>query len=74
MPDGIAPFGLPNRGIGTYVRQWPDRLWAIEGATGVGLPLAQRLLEVGERVVDVPPKLAARARLFDTGHNRKTDA
>jgi transposase len=25
-------------------------------------------------VVDVPPKLSARARLFDTGHNRKTDA
>ena len=62
------------RGMRTYVRRWPDRLWAIEGATGVGLPLAQRLLEAGERVVDVPPKLAARARLFDTGHNRKTDA
>jgi transposase len=25
-------------------------------------------------VVDVPAKLSARARLFDTGHNRKTDA
>jgi predicted flap endonuclease-1-like 5' DNA nuclease len=36
--------------------------------------LAQRLLEDGERVVDVPAKLAARVRLFDTGHNRKTDA
>ena len=58
----------------TYASQWPGRRWAIEGATGVGLPLAQRLLEAGEDVVDVPPKLAARARLFDTGHNRKTDA
>ena len=28
----------------------------------------------GEHVVDVPAKLSARARLFDTGHNRKTDA
>ena len=37
-------------------------------------PLAQRLLEAGERVVDVPAKLAARARLLDTGHGRKTDA
>ena len=37
-------------------------------------PLAQRLLEAGEHVVDVPAKLAARVRLFDTGHNRKTDA
>jgi transposase len=40
----------------------------------VGRPLAQRLLEAGEDVVDVPAKLAARVRLFDTGHNRKTDA
>jgi len=37
-------------------------------------PLAQRVVEAGERVVDVPAKLAARVRLFDTGHNRKTDA
>ncbi len=58
----------------TFVKGWPDRVWAIEGATGTGLPLAQRLLEAGEQVVDVPPKLSARARLFDTGHNRKTDA
>ena len=36
--------------------------------------MAQRLVEAGERVVDVPAKLAARVRLFDTGHNRKTDA
>lgn len=32
------------------------------------------ILANGENVVDVPPKLSARARLFDTGHNRKTDA
>ena len=58
----------------TYARAWPDRVWAVEGANGAGRPLAQRLLEAGERVVDVPAKLAARVRLFDTGHNRKTDA
>ena len=46
----------------------------MEGANGAGRPLAQRLLEDGEQVVDVPAKLAARVRLFDTGHNRKTDA
>lgn len=57
-----------------YVTQWPDREWAVEGSLGVGRPLAQRLLEAGERVVDVPAKLAARARLLDTGHGRKTDA
>jgi hypothetical protein len=58
----------------TYVKTWHERVWAIEGANGTGRPLAQRLLEAGEHVVDVPAKLAARVRLFDTGHNRKTDA
>ena len=58
----------------TYVKTWPDRVWAVEGTNGTGRPLAQRLLEAGEQVVDVPAKLAARVRLFDTGHNRKTDA
>jgi transposase len=57
-----------------YASAWPDRVWAVEGANGAGRPLAQRLLEAGENVVDVPAKLAARVRLFDTGHNRKTDA
>jgi transposase len=57
-----------------YAKNWPNRVWAVEGANGTGRPLAQRLLEAGERVVDVPAKLAARVRLFDTGHNRKTDA
>jgi transposase len=57
-----------------YAKAWPERVWAVEGANGAGRPLAQRLLEAGEHVVDVPAKLAARVRLFDTGHNRKTDA
>ena len=57
-----------------HVRAWPQRVWAVEGANGAGRPLAQRLVEAGEHVVDVPAKLAARVRLFDTGHNRKTDA
>jgi transposase len=57
-----------------YARQWPDRVWAVEGANGIGRPLAQRLLASGERVLDVPAKLAARARVFDTGQGRKTDA
>ena len=56
------------------VSGWPDRVRAVEGSNGAGRPLAQRLLADGEYVVDVPAKLSARARLFDTGHNRKTDA
>jgi transposase len=57
-----------------YAKTWPSRVWAVEGANGAGRPLAQRLLEAGEEVVDVPAKLAARVRLFNSGHNRKTDA
>jgi hypothetical protein len=56
-----------------YARQWPERVWAVEGANGIGRPLAQRLLASGERVLDVPAKLAARARVFGTGQGRKTD-
>ena len=54
--------------------QWPQHQWAVEGAQGVGRPLAQRLLAQGEDVVDVSAKLAARVRVFDTGNARKTDA
>lgn len=57
----------------TYAKAWPARVWAVEGAGGVGRPLAQRLLADGEQVVDVPAKLAARVRLFDTGAGRKSD-
>jgi hypothetical protein len=39
-----------------------------------GRPVAQRLLADGERVLDVPAKLAARVRVFDIGQGRKTDA
>ena len=54
--------------------QWRDRRWAVEGANGMGRPLAQRLLAQGETVLDVPAKLAARVRVFDTGNARKSDA
>jgi transposase len=70
-------FGTDNAGYTSmlkHVAAWPERVWAVEGSNGAGRPLAQRLLADGEHVVDVPAKLAARVRLFDTGHNRKTDA
>ncbi|WP_210650782.1 IS110 family transposase [Nocardioides sp. SYSU D00065] len=74
---GTGRFATDQAGytaLQRYVKQWPDRVWAVEGANGAGRPLAQRLVTAGEQVVDVPAKLAARVRLFDTGHNRKTDA
>jgi transposase len=48
-------------------------VWAVGGCNGVGRPLAQRLVADGEAVLDVPAKLSARARVFSTGHGRKTD-
>src|SRR3954466_3220354 len=74
---GSGRFTTDNFGYAamrSYAKAWPKRVWAVEGANGAGRPLAQRLVEAGEQVIDVPAKLAARARLFDTGHNRKTDA
>jgi transposase len=70
-------FGTDNAGYRAMLRSvqaWPNRVWGVEGANGAGRRLAQRLVAAGERVVDVPAKLAARVRLFDTGQNRKTDA
>ena len=70
-------FGADKAGYAAmrkHVESYPDRVWAVEGSNGAGRPLAQRLLADGEYVVDVPAKLSARARLLDTGHNRKTDA
>src|SRR4051794_24339881 len=57
-----------------YTSRWADRVWAIEGCAGIGKHIAVRLLADGETVVDVPPKLSARARVFATGQGRKTDA
>jgi transposase len=52
---------------------WPARRFAVEGAYGLGRPIAQQLAAVGEQVLDVPATLAARARLLSTGGGRKTD-
>jgi hypothetical protein len=37
---------------------WPERTWAVEGATGLGRLLAGQLAAAGERVLDIQPKLA----------------
>jgi transposase len=70
-------FGTDSEGYRLMLaagRQFPLRLWAVEGCQGVGRHLAQRLVADGELVVDVPAKLSARARVFSTGQGRKTDA
>ena len=57
-----------------WAQAWPQRTWAVEGAGGVGHLLAQQLLAAGERVLDVPPKLAARVRLPAAGEVSKNDS
>lgn len=56
-----------------WASAWPERVWAVEGASGLGHGVAQQLVAAGERVLDVPAKLAARARLLGSGSGRKTD-
>ena len=57
-----------------WAAEFEPRLWAVEGASGVGALLAQQLVGAGETVLDVPPALSARARLLDSGRKDKTDA
>src|SRR5690348_16258637 len=56
-----------------WAAAWPARAWAVEGAAGLGHLLAQQLAAAGERVLDVPPKLAARVRLLQAGDTNKND-
>jgi transposase len=52
---------------------WPQRVWAIEGAGGLGRLLAQQLIAAGETVIDVPSALTAQVRVLHRGHGRKSD-
>lgn len=57
-----------------WAEQWPDRLWAIENAKGLGRHLAQWLIRVADaHVVDVPPTATARVRQLSRGGQRKND-
>jgi transposase len=62
-----------NRALRKFARRWRERTWAVEGAKGCGLGLAQRLTAEGERVLNVPAKMSARVRALDGGDGRKTD-
>lgn len=62
------------REMKTFVRGFRDRVWAVEGARGVGAGLAQRLVAEDEAVLNVPAKLSARVRALGGGSGRKTDA
>jgi transposase len=57
-------------------RQWPERIWAVEGAWYLGRGLAQYLAEQGERVHEVSGRLTAqrRGRALRRGKNDRLDA
>src|SRR5271167_2774934 len=59
--------------LAEWAAAWPERTWAVEGAAGLGHLLAQQLVAVGERVLDVQPKLASRVRLLQAGNTNKND-
>jgi hypothetical protein len=66
---GSGRFGTDRDGYTAMLklgRQHKDRVWAVEGCNGIDRHIAQRLVADGEIVPDVPAKLSARARLFDT--------
>jgi transposase len=67
-----APAGQAEQLV-EWAAAWPERTWAVEGASGLGHLLAQQLAGAGERVLDVQPKLAARVRLLAAGDTNKTD-
>jgi transposase len=62
------------REMRAFAREHRDRIWAVEGARGVGAGLAQRLVAEGEQVLNVPAKLSARVRALGGGSGRKTDS
>lgn len=56
-----------------FAAQWPNAMWAIEVAGGLGAPLNALLVADQIAAVDVPAKLGARVRMLSTGHGRKSD-
>src|ERR1700733_1384747 len=69
-------FGTDKAGYAQMLaagRRFSDRIWAVEGCSGIGKHIAHRLVHNGETVIDVPPKLSAQVRVFATGNGRKTD-
>ena len=54
-------------------RQFPNRVWPIEGCNGVGKNLAHRLVADRETVLDVSTRKSSLVRALATNSGRKTD-
>ena len=74
----LARVQFPNSAEGfkqlkAFWGNWAQRCWAVEGASGVGRSLAQRLVAEGESVLDVPTARSALVRVYGGGNGRKND-
>jgi len=56
LPVGELPSPRPRSWF-EWAAAWPERTWAIEGASGLGHLLAQQIVAVGERVLDIQARL-----------------
>ncbi|KPI10131.1 hypothetical protein OK006_11222 [Actinobacteria bacterium OK006] len=56
-----------------WARQWSQRSWAVENASGLGRHLVQWLIARGEHVIDVPATATSRVRELSRGGGRKND-
>lgn len=56
-----------------WARRYPQRVWAVEGALGLGCHLAQWLIGQGETVLDASTMATARVRELSRGGRRKND-
>jgi hypothetical protein len=56
-----------------FAAPYVPRVWAIEGARGLGALVAQQLVAAGEMVLDVPAKLSTRVRVLDNECADKND-
>ncbi len=52
----VIAGGQQRERLLTWATRFESRIWAIEGATGMGALLAQQLFAAGDHVVDVPPR------------------
>jgi len=69
----VRPARTQTQPLLSWAARFPQRVWAIEGADGLGYLLSQQLVAAGERVIDVPATLAARTRVLGTGRSNKND-
>ncbi len=70
---GVRTSTGQARELQRWASGYPDRVWAVESARGLGYLVSQQLVAAGERVIDVPATMASRVRLLGSGKSQKTD-